>query len=148
MLHYKLKNNRAKGKTNNFVCNHCGESGHSKRRCYEIVGFPDWWDFSKKPRKKTVGKAMETNVRGVQTSVEEKPAANLTGMSDKANVYTENSENSPWIIDTGASDHMTRNSSLIQSMRAPSHSYHIISTANGSTSEVLLGKDPSLFLIL
>lgn len=78
---------------------------------------------------------MGANENGLQTSTEETPATNLTGISDKANVYSVNSKNSPWIIDTGASDHITRNSSQTQSMREPSHS--IISTANGSTSQVI-----------
>ena len=42
---------------NNYICTHCGETGHSKQRCYELIGYPEWWDFSKKPRKTIVGKA-------------------------------------------------------------------------------------------
>ena len=37
--------------TGGLMCSHCGEIGHSKQRCYEIIGYPDWWDFTKKPRK-------------------------------------------------------------------------------------------------
>ena len=43
-------------KTNNYTCTHCGEDGHSKQRCYELIGYPEWWDFTKKPRKK-IGQA-------------------------------------------------------------------------------------------
>jgi hypothetical protein len=28
-----------------------------KKCCYELIGYPEWWDFSKKPRKIIVGKA-------------------------------------------------------------------------------------------
>ena len=38
-------------KPGGLVCFYCGEVGHSKQRCYEIIGYPDWRDFTKKPRK-------------------------------------------------------------------------------------------------
>ncbi|KAB5538145.1 hypothetical protein DKX38_015678 [Salix brachista] len=34
------------------MCTHCGETGHTKQRCYELIGYPDWWDSSKAPRKR------------------------------------------------------------------------------------------------
>ena len=27
-------------KPSGLVCTHCGEMGHSKQRCYEIIGYP------------------------------------------------------------------------------------------------------------
>ena len=33
------------------VCTHCGETEHTKNRCYELIGYPNWWDSSKAPRK-------------------------------------------------------------------------------------------------
>ncbi|PHT32064.1 hypothetical protein CQW23_28401 [Capsicum baccatum] len=47
----KGQTNQPSGKPNDLTCSHCGESGHSKQRCYEIIGYPNWWDFSKKPHK-------------------------------------------------------------------------------------------------
>lgn len=26
------------------TCTHCGGTGHSKSRCYDIIGYPEWWD--------------------------------------------------------------------------------------------------------
>ncbi|GKB87371.1 putative RNA-directed DNA polymerase [Tanacetum coccineum] len=46
------KEKKTNGKGNTFTCTHCGEEGHSKLRCYEIIGYPEWWDFTKKPQKK------------------------------------------------------------------------------------------------
>lgn len=25
-------------------CSHCGRSGHEKSNCWQLVGFPDWWE--------------------------------------------------------------------------------------------------------
>ena len=70
----KNRNNPSTGKYTGLVCGHCGESGHSKQRCYEIIGYPEWWNFSKKPRKKFTGKAMMTTAE-VQTTAVDKPPA-------------------------------------------------------------------------
>ncbi|XP_038720920.1 uncharacterized protein LOC120013245 [Tripterygium wilfordii] len=34
-------------------CTHCGGTGHTKARCYELIGYPDWWDPAKAPTKRT-----------------------------------------------------------------------------------------------
>ncbi|XLR66650.1 hypothetical protein S83_017322, partial [Arachis hypogaea] len=35
-----------------YRCTHCDQSGHTKSRCFELVGYPDWWDHNRDPRKK------------------------------------------------------------------------------------------------
>ena len=27
------------------MCTHCGEIGHTKLHCYELIGYLEWWDF-------------------------------------------------------------------------------------------------------
>ena len=34
------------------MCTHCGEIGHTKSWCYELIGYPEWWDFAKAPHKR------------------------------------------------------------------------------------------------
>ncbi|XP_068645202.1 uncharacterized protein [Aristolochia californica] len=34
------------------ICTHYGEPGHTKTRCYELIGYPEWWDPTKAPRKR------------------------------------------------------------------------------------------------
>ena len=49
----KTQNNSyeiGKGKSE-YICTHCGETGHTKLRCYELIGYPEWWDPPKAPRK-------------------------------------------------------------------------------------------------
>ncbi|XP_033144158.1 uncharacterized protein LOC117132874 [Brassica rapa] len=26
-----------------MVCSHCGRTGHEKKECWQIIGFPEWW---------------------------------------------------------------------------------------------------------
>ncbi|XP_039685419.1 uncharacterized protein [Medicago truncatula] len=35
-----------------YKCTHCDQTGHSKDRCYELVGYPEWWDHSRAPKKR------------------------------------------------------------------------------------------------
>ena len=113
------------------MCSHCGEMGHSKQRCYEIIGYPDWWDFTKKPRKffrKPLVHLTEADLT--------QPPTNVThpGIIENDFAHSIITKNSTWIIDTGASHHMTRDSDNLichkPSLRTD------ICTANGSTSPI------------
>ena len=128
----KTRNNQPPSKSSGFMCSHCGETGHSKQRCYEIIGYPEWWDFTKKPRKKIAGKAMVTSTQVDQSP----PTINVAQPGDvsKASVSSTTSKNNTWIIDTGASDHMTKDSNQLQSFFSSPKS--VISTTNGSTSPI------------
>ena len=92
----------------------------------------EWWDFSKKPRKKIAGKAMMTSSEENQPL----PTANVAhpGIIGKTSVFSATSKNRTLIIDTGASDHMTWDSSQLKFVLPSSQS--VISTANGSTSPI------------
>jgi hypothetical protein len=94
----KNQNNQATGKSGGLVCTHYGESSRSKQRCYEIIGYPDWWGFTKKLRKNLGGKAMVTSMAEEQVQ----PTANIVhpGTPGNASVLSVNSKNSTWIIDT------------------------------------------------
>ncbi|KAK9924141.1 hypothetical protein M0R45_032528 [Rubus argutus] len=110
----------------NTKCILCGEKGHSKERCYEVIGYPDWWDFTKKPRK-NLDKAV------VATTEEEhldNASANVaqSGMKGKVTL------NNTWIIDTGASDHMTNDPNLVTKLKHSSQ--NVVSTADGTPTSV------------
>ncbi|KAJ9539522.1 hypothetical protein OSB04_032255 [Centaurea solstitialis] len=125
------KGKNINGKGNTLTCTHCGEDGHSKQRCYEIIGYPDWWDFSKKPRKK-IGQASVAATAKLEeppTPVAAHVERNTSGMSN-----TDNSKKGSWIIDTGATDHMTNDPSQLISMKSSMQSD--IQTANGGIAPV------------
>ncbi|KAH0635568.1 hypothetical protein KY289_035483 [Solanum tuberosum] len=112
----KGRTNQSFSRPTNLICSHCGESGHLKQRCYEIIGYPDWWEFSKKPRKVIPNRAVVTTSSGTNHPNNDgkiEPRVNLAqpGITDNNNVnvnVTAPSTNSTWIIDSGASDHMTK----------------------------------------
>ena len=132
----KGRNNPSSGKANNFICDYCGEKGNLKQRFHEIIGYPDWWDFSKKPRKNLTCKAAVTTQRNVRSIQDEQSqsTANMVQLGNfgKVDVFSITSKDSTWIIDTEASDHMTRDS--LQTIHPSPQS--VVSTANGSTSPI------------
>lgn len=36
----------------NYKCTRCDQTGHTKDRCYELVGYPKWWDHNRASWKK------------------------------------------------------------------------------------------------
>ncbi|CAA0812014.1 Unknown protein [Striga hermonthica] len=36
-----------KGSAPRYICDHCGKTGHSKSRCYELIGYPENWERNK-----------------------------------------------------------------------------------------------------
>jgi hypothetical protein len=81
----------------------------------------------------------ETTTAEAQPTIEDKlqPTTNIAHLSivDKANALSATSKNNTWIIDTGASDYMVRDTGHLQSLHSSTHSF--ISTANSSTSLIV-----------
>ncbi|GJX61870.1 putative RNA-directed DNA polymerase [Tanacetum coccineum] len=119
------------------------EKGHTKQRCYEVIGYPEWWDFTKRPRKNIAkrndaGKGPSVNiVQSKKNDAGKGPSVNTvqSGMKFKSNVFLANSLNNTWLIDTGASDHMVNDSNLLSSVLPSTHT--TIYTANGGSSPVI-----------
>ncbi|XP_061338432.1 uncharacterized protein LOC133285237 [Gastrolobium bilobum] len=127
----KFRKEGSSGKT--LVCSHCGESGHSKTRCYKIVGYPEWWDFNKRPRRKVLSKALQSSTEG-ESSPHPRANAVYEGILGNSLTLSAHSRNSSWIIDTGASDHMIRDASALQNcFPCPTTT---ITTANGGSASV------------
>ncbi|KAL6326105.1 hypothetical protein AAG906_000980 [Vitis piasezkii] len=60
-----------------FKCTHCNKTGHTKSRCFEIVGYPDWWDHNRDQRKKDSKKTSTATIAEIKTeaNVDEKASA-------------------------------------------------------------------------
>lgn len=46
-----------------LLCDHCGKKGHKKETCFQILGYPDWWEGKKVP---TGGTGKMAAVRGIE----------------------------------------------------------------------------------
>lgn len=33
-----------RNKDRTMTCSHCGQHGHEKKYCWELIGFPGWWN--------------------------------------------------------------------------------------------------------
>ena len=124
------------------MCTHCGETRHTKSQCYELIGYPEWWDFAKAPCKLN----SKTNHHASVVVVE--PSHTSTSNPEKASSFIATSRNvgkalhtstpvshSEWLIDLGATNHMTFDNNHIQSIK--SLDQHIVSTTDGTASPVL-----------
>ncbi|KAF2298179.1 hypothetical protein GH714_016810 [Hevea brasiliensis] len=104
-----------------YKCTHYDQPGHTKDRCFEIVGYPEWWDHNRDSRKRNASKASPTGapasktstVAIVETNAEEDVAKKSTafvatrGNGGKVLNSSALVSNSAWIIDSRATDHMT-----------------------------------------
>ncbi|KAI4348031.1 hypothetical protein L6164_008793 [Bauhinia variegata] len=91
-----------------YKCTHYNQTGHTKDRCYELVGYPEWWDHSRASKKrnpKNISNVAEANIGGNALG---KGSAFIatTDTCGKALHISAPVSNSTWIIDSGATDHM------------------------------------------
>lgn len=69
-----------------LMCSHYNKIGHTKTRCFEIVGYPEWWDHTHEPCESMSYDVVALNVES------------HNGMSLNNYVPVKNSD---WIIDSG-----------------------------------------------
>ena len=127
------------GDKSSYKCIHCDQTGHTKSRCYELVGYSKWWDHSCDSRKKNSKKASTTAI--VETKTEDDSGEKSSALAAAAgngvkflNISTPVS-NSAWIINFGASDHMTFDSRQVSPLK--SSSQNSVSTANGTSIPII-----------
>ncbi|XP_020216691.1 uncharacterized protein LOC109800312 [Cajanus cajan] len=110
-------------------CDHCSKIGHEKARCFELVGYPPNWE-SRKPKGKYSGGARlawagynhdhAANMEG-GTSNHAKKNDQLDHMSGNHLNYNRDR----WVLDNGASHHMTPTHSILQDLRDLDEPLHI-----------------------
>jgi len=137
---------------------HCNGSRHTRDTCFEIHGYPEWFLENQKQSKARNNKrscqAKLANTVEIPSSVaaiatcqrdhikpgeilslantaDSLPTSENTGMMFSTSTVQDTS----WIIDSGATDHMTYNKSLFQYMT--SRSKEKVLTANGEFTPVI-----------
>ncbi|GKU97022.1 hypothetical protein SLEP1_g10205 [Rubroshorea leprosula] len=111
-------------------CDHCKKVGHTKERCYEIIGYPVGWKIG--PAK------MKGKGEHQKHQHQEKELIFAANTSHESQMAGDSLDQSPIaglskIIDSGASDHMTPNISILQDIKPYSSPVHI---PDGTTLEV------------
>ncbi|KAK2975037.1 hypothetical protein RJ640_002466 [Escallonia rubra] len=122
-----------------YKCTHCNQNGHTKNRCYELVGYPEWWDHNRDPRKRNSKRTSSTAV--VETKIEDdvtgqhSALAAAAGNGGKALNMSTLVTNNAWIIDSGATDHMTFDSRQVSTLKQSSQKF--VTTANGTPAPIV-----------
>ncbi|KAI5346394.1 hypothetical protein L3X38_014273 [Prunus dulcis] len=117
-------------------CTRCGLDNHTIKGCYEIIGYPEGWVH--KGRKKDSTRASFASAQSSEETASEPPSgtSGSKALATSGTFCTSSLTcNRSWIIDTGATDHMTSSFTGLHSTK-PSSQTHITS-ANGTTSQVM-----------
>ena len=122
-----------------FKCTHCNKTGHTKSRCFELVGYPNWWDHNRDQQKKDSKKTLTATVAEIKTKVNvaEKASA-LVAVTNHGGKFLNTFTpviNSAWIIDSGATDHMAFDSRQVSPLKPSSQK--IVFTTNGNTTPII-----------
>ena len=135
-IHPKTTNG---GDKSSYKCTHCDQTSHTKNRCYELEGYPEWWDHSSDSRKKNSKKFSTAAIVETKTKDDrgEKSSALVATAGNNGKVLNISTpvSNSAWIIVSGATDHMTFDSRQVSPLKYSSQ--HSVSTANGTSIPII-----------
>ncbi|KAE8672369.1 hypothetical protein F3Y22_tig00111843pilonHSYRG00119 [Hibiscus syriacus] len=114
------------------TCDYCKVRGHSRDRCYRLIGFPADFKFNKK---KVPQAAMAvTSVPAVNGGPENGSIVSTT-ISAVPSFTSEHNSSAHWIIDTGATDHIL---SVFKGLQFPvsCSSHRFVHLPNGHTETI------------
>lgn len=129
----RLANGGKKSKTSSEAggCTHCGNPKHTKDNCFKLHGYPEWWHDLKAKKKRESGYTSLANVEPTKSESSLSLVPHRESSTATANYSSaqDDSGNQGWIIDSGATDHMTFDSQDFVEASPSQRTY--ITNANG-----------------
>ncbi|PNX83470.1 hypothetical protein L195_g039513 [Trifolium pratense] len=160
---------RSEGPSKTTPCSHCNRPGHEPDGCFELIGYPDWWGERPRGARQGAKRGKEGMTVGgrgrggrggpikanVMQTVSNNTAENVNSLSNEQwevllnlvrNVQTGATEkltgkhiSMKWIIDTGATHHMTGQLNCLSNVQDVKHcpvnlpnGKHLIATKEGT----------------
>ncbi|KAJ8633587.1 hypothetical protein MRB53_026923 [Persea americana] len=116
---------------------HYGGTGHTKSQCYDLIGYPDWWDPTKASTKRNSksSSAVSTSAAISESSPSEAMALHISSPPGKSLDNSVSIGSCTWIIDSGSTDHMSFDMASISTLN--SSDTHAVSTANGTLASLI-----------
>ncbi|KAL1553559.1 hypothetical protein AAHA92_14218 [Salvia divinorum] len=87
--------NRSRIDKSKLICTHCGKQKHTKDTCFEIVGYPEWWEDGHKSNRNPVakGRAAIGRIEGGENSAT--PMGSYTATRIRSDGATPSSSGGP-----------------------------------------------------
>ncbi|RVW89802.1 Retrovirus-related Pol polyprotein from transposon TNT 1-94 [Vitis vinifera] len=111
-----VHNGRPKSRTSSegLKCSHCGNSKHTRDTCFKLHGYPDWWNDLRAKKGRDAGTKDEGSTTVVVATAEPQlsfiphmtmPNSGNCGYACYSS--TNDGYRGAWLLDSGATDHMT-----------------------------------------
>ncbi|CAL2265136.1 unnamed protein product [Prunus armeniaca] len=117
-------------------CTFCGQTRHTKDTCFAKHGVPDWFpELKKKLCAKERGSGGNNGGRASLTRSTHGDSSFTAGTVGHVFLASDIEHHAGWILDSGATDHMTYDKNVFQYMTTSHREY--IATANGTRAPII-----------
>uniref|UniRef100_A0A2N9FXX4 Integrase catalytic domain-containing protein n=1 Tax=Fagus sylvatica TaxID=28930 RepID=A0A2N9FXX4_FAGSY len=145
---------RSKGHSDGNKCTHCGSTKHTRDTCFKLHGYPDWWHELQARKKRDAPAPEDVPGRAAVAMADSQlsliPVTELStsipdqGKCSQVLCSSTTRNDGAWIIDSGATDHMTFDPNDFSNTTQPRRT--CIANANGATYPVTgAGTVPLMF---
>lgn len=135
---------QGRGYANFQPCQNCGLTNHATEFCWGVIGKPTSYranqaSTSEDKNHGEMFSQLQEDLEKLQKCMQamaSNHSPSTAHLADSGNVCLHTSASHPWVIDSGASDHMTGKEEIFQSLHR-STSSSCVTLANGSKSQIL-----------